>query len=1097
MYFQKTKLAIALATTVTLIGCGGGSGGGTVVKNIAPSNGDTISLSLPNISNVFGLSETRNFSVTQQGEIDELMAVFNFVRSTSLNDLQADNTTIVIDGQELSLQDAWNVLQGVTTQFYDGREAFWHSAAANGHYDDSEAEFAEIAYAASKTNGLTTADQINYFKDIGTGTKPADDLDTVTTTAPTTFNAYWKSPDPIQVYQDPDGSLYFYDENNVKVQFEPNIHNTSDSVESSEITLSERTYTVVSDPVSVTSHRDYTEVVDDGTNTTTTTYRETIITTTTYTRTYKDIISTTTVTYTNGGVDTASSVESTTLISEVPSVTTNVDSVDIIDQSSVANAATIVSYNDVTTTETITTVADPFLYETITTTDTREDGVYTIYYDYWHTVTTITTTTTTTRTNTWSDDSITQEVIDVQSNSVETTDVNVTTRYTVDDLPPPDPEAPDNGDGGGSTTTTVTQPTLDYDPATYDAATYYNSEFIGTPTVVTSHDPADHYTTEFENNANEHIHANYAYARGWTGKGSTIMIMDTGIDTNHADLQSKIKYTWDPGYEDGHEDTHGHGTHVAGIAAAAKNDTGTHGVAYDANLAVARISDRGFGYSYALQALAWANQYEDIVVANLSANANYDTAYKNSITDHGNGIYTSNHIHYGGANYYNMEDPTQWAAALGSEMVVTVAAGNHGLDYVANPATFATAVDSNGNLLLNGQMMVVGNWNATNGDLDGSSNAAGHVCKDYTTQCNDPYLTKEFYIMAPGVVVNSTTNNGDYGTMTGTSMAAPVVAGAVAIVHQLWPYMKGANIAKLLFHTADKDFTGYNENKHGQGLLDLDQATRPVGELQIALDGRTGTTSSINGSINFSGIDGGAVSSISAVDDFDRDYTVNLSGLTGDYEQSVALMQHKRNDIWAARLAGMETNKVGNYLASVSNNGNHAIGYSHKVFDEPVHFNMSYTSSDSSPWIQMSGMWGEVKRSRTLEANVTYDFDKNTWAKAGIMNSSTDFETGIVTEINDIQSVYAAAGYDKNNWSVYGGVKPYALGGDVTMKLPTSVDRNGIMHYSTVKQDIKTPVTGFVGVSHNYTHNQHSTTFTGIVDSENDSYARFEYKYDF
>ena len=818
------------------------------------------------------------------------------------------------------------------------------------------------------------------------------------------------------------------------------------------------------------------------TDTTTTPVTTTVTTTTTRTTTYTD----------------GSTTSEVTDISSTDSVTNTVTTAAREELLSSVTTPNVASTNDVDSSTVTTTVSDPVLDNTITNRDTRDDGVWYFYYDNWVVTTTTTTVTTTTRTTTYTDGSTTAEVV----NTSTTQDVSSTTYTTVRNKPPTvntvaDPLPPADIDGSTVISTyTGGGRTLDYDPASYDYSTYYNSPYVGTPTQVDSHDPADFATLEADNNAVLETRANYAYARGWTGSGSTVMVMDSGIDTDHPDLVDQIKYTWDAGYDNGVEDTNGHGTHVAGIVAAAKNGTGSHGIAYDAQLAIAKITDSGNGNGYAINALNWAKQYNDIVAANLSSNTSYSSNYRNSIVDQGNGIFTSNHAIYGGANYYNLIDPTDWGNALPNELVLTVSAGNSSLGYVQNPATLATAVDANGDLILGGRMLVAGNWNTTSNGIDGAK--SGHVCKDYTTQCNDPYLTKDFYILAPGMSVYSTYLNGEWKTMSGTSMAAPVVAGAVAIVHQLWPYMKGENIAQLLLQTADKTIAGYNENTHGQGLLDLDTATRPVGELGISLTGRTGAAAQLSGSISVNGIDNAALSSISAVDDFDRDFVVDLSGAKVDRKISVEYAERQKdNNSWAASMARLSTREFENVRVAASDNvENYSVGYDHKFFDTNVTMGISYTKTDTNPWIDMSGMWGEINGSETTELNLTYDY-KDTWVQAGYMNTISDYKPGIVTNVNNIGSVYAAAGYDADNYSIYAGIKPYAVDGSVTMRLPTSVDTAGVMHYDTVNSNIQSDLEGYAGFKHNYTKDNHSTTFVGVVDSDGDKHLGLNYRYKF
>jgi subtilisin family serine protease len=863
----------------------------------------------------------------------------------------------------------------------------------------------------------------------------------------------------------------------------PNVAGTSD-------TTSDETTSVTGTATVTTTYVDDVRTgLDDNGSTVTETWRVYTDTTTTPITTTVTTTTTRTTTYTDG--TTSAEVIDVSSTSSTSNTVTTGTREELLSTVTTPNVASV---TDSTSSSTTTTVSDPVFDRTVTNTDTRPDGVWTYYYDYWVTTTTAVTTITTTRTTTYTDGTSTAEVIDVATTENVTTAETYTTRIVAPEATPADPSAPESNAG-----TTVTQdnaPVLDYDPATYNYQTYYNSDYVGTPTAVDSNDPADFVVAEADNNAVLDVNANYAYARGWTGKGSTVLIMDSGIDTDHPEFEGKIKYTWDAGYDLPVEDENGHGTHVAGIVAAAKNGTGMHGIAYDAELAVAKITDTGYGNYYAISALNWAKQYEDIVAANLSSNTIYSSSYRNSITNRGNGIFTSSDATYGGSNYYNLENPATWAAAMPSELVLTVSAGNLSLGYVQNPATFATAVDADGNLLFDGRMLVVGNWNTSTSTIDGAQ--SGHVCKDYTVTCNDPYLTKDFYILAPGSQVNSTYLNGEYKSMSGTSMAAPVVAGAVAIVHQLWPYMKGSNIAQLLLQTADKTISGYDENTHGQGLLDLDQATRPVGELGISLTGRTGASVALSGSISVNGVDNSALSSIAAVDDYDRDFTVDLSGANVERKISVEYAERQKNNGgWASTMANLSVRKIDNVRFAASDNvDEYSVGYEHHFFDTNLTAGVSYTKADTNPWIDMSGMWGEVNGSQTTELNLTYDY-KDMWAQVGVMNTNTRYKTGLVTDVDDIQSVYATVGYDADSIAVFGGIKPYAVNGSVTMRLPTSVDADGVMHYDTVSSRVRSELDGYVGFKHNYQKKNHSTTFVGIVDGGGEGHLNFNYRYKF
>ena len=605
------------------------------------------------------------------------------------------------------------------------------------------------------------------------------------------------------------------------------------------------------------------------------------------------------------------------------------------------------------------------------------------------------------------------------------------------------------------------QPVLDYNPKTYSATAYYNNANMGRPTAVPSNDPAFYITAESNNKVISTVNANYAYARGWTGLGSTVLIMDTGVNAAHPDLAGKIKYTMDF-TSTGIKDTNGHGTHLAGIVAANRNSVGMHGVAYDANLAIAKVATgTNVNMGAVNSAMAWASQYSDVVVANLSANVNYSADYKAAMTQVSPGMFVNNHRHYGGVNYYNLETPQAWN--IPKNMVMTVSAGNDANGYVQSPAVFATAVDAAGKLALGGRMLVVGNWNAGLGVVEGAK--AGTVCKNYQANiCQDPYKMSDFYILAPGSGVTSTAINNDYKVMSGTSQAAPVVAGAVAIVSQLWPYMTPENQVQLLLKTANKKLPKYDVNIMGQGLLDLDAATRPVGTLGISVTGRTGATVPITGTLSVAKASTPLkTSSITAVDSFQRDFRVDVGSLMNNDKRSDQFELFSGVDQpWSARLAGIPTISNGNIIAG-SNGTNSVMGWKSDNQDGWTH-QAVLGIQQANPWVQFNGMWGTMNSSTNLEYTTKYQ--QGAWyAKGGVISNNSNYTSGLVANVGAIYSAYGSVGLQSGNVTVESGIKPAVVSGAVTLRMPGSVDASGDMMYDISKVNLRDTVRGYVAAS--------------------------------
>lgn len=288
--------------------------------------------------------------------------------------------------------------------------------------------------------------------------------------------------------------------------------------------------------------------------------------------------------------------------------------------------------------------------------------------------------------------------------------------------------------------------------------------------------------------ASEIIQVNELKNLGFSGLNVTVGIVDTGIDIDHPDLSGVTITYWHDYINDqpAPYDDNGHGTHIAGIIA---GKGVMKGVSPDVKLIVTKaLKGNGSG--------------DDDVVAE-AINFCVDPNNDGDFSDGSDVICLS----LGGKKLPVLGTASEKACenAVNNGVFVVAAAGNEYPNHdVSSPGTSEYAISV--------------------GAVDENKNIASFSSKGWNVFRDDPDKKPE--LVAPGVNIFSAWKDGEYAYCSGTSQAAPFVAGAIALLLDVYPQYKHNSSAVHLFknvfmETAEKcdEQNVPHDDRYGYGLI--------------------------------------------------------------------------------------------------------------------------------------------------------------------------------------------------------------------------------------------------------------------------------------
>ena len=362
------------------------------------------------------------------------------------------------------------------------------------------------------------------------------------------------------------------------------------------------------------------------------------------------------------------------------------------------------------------------------------------------------------------------------------------------------------------------------------------------------------------------INASSAYARGATGAGITIGITDSGLDNTHVEISAtRLSNDSALNYSNYTPNTRQkrHGTMVASVAAGKQDKTDItpmHGVAFEADVLFVAIQlaepdpdydpvdigdDDGSGNvsgapdftgidNFFSQLFEIYNDYDVDIVNN-------SYGYSGNIND-----YTEAQVRYAFPN--TIAEMSQVGTPDSEKTIYVWAAGNaggyadQGVDYsspelLPGMAHYIPEIQ--------GHSIAVVSLDE-NGQISDFSSRCG-VAQDYCIAAPGGRVTAAYPTSTSdtGIYIGNTnddnynnciTDNSCYAVTSGTSFAAPFVSGGLAVIADHFEGQLGSQeIVNRLFTTANKKGVYADKAIYGQGLMDLNAATEPVGQVSAMM----------------------------------------------------------------------------------------------------------------------------------------------------------------------------------------------------------------------------------------------------------------------
>jgi hypothetical protein len=279
-----------------------------------------------------------------------------------------------------------------------------------------------------------------------------------------------------------------------------------------------------------------------------------------------------------------------------------------------------------------------------------------------------------------------------------------------------------------------------------------------------------------------------------SGNGVIVGVLDSTVDASGADIGNVSTVG---GYKYYVND---HGAAVASLIAADHDGTSIMGLAPDAKIHLYNPFD-------ATGTASWSD-----VVAGLDKLSTGGIHVINASLGVPGTVFSSEWVDV-------LTDPK--IAGVGNDLIIVKAAGNDGITQLQDVAWQGSQIQNN--------FVIVGALNPS-GTISTFSNKPGEACLTLAGACTETNKLKYHFLVAPGELILVSDNHDGVVRMSGTSFAAPLVTGTIALMESRWPWLDNHadETLQILFQSADDLGAKGVDAVYGWGRLNVEAAMSPL-----------------------------------------------------------------------------------------------------------------------------------------------------------------------------------------------------------------------------------------------------------------------------